>query len=482
MSNIGMFGFPSGAAVGALTAPAVVTRATDFTTSLPLPQTLLSGTIVPTSPSVCVEVQSQGAVSGFANCNLGIVIGIPSTPGGPLRTTGQYWPLIAGATYTPIGKAGLGDPATNCSRRFWLTGLTPGLTYTWKLETVIVGGYTSVSFAPDVPSYVCLSNDQKRAYAVSYSNGRAYEILIGGRPGWAYNMEAWGLVRGWTSTLGASLAGMGCTTTTERLVTTQFDVGGSRTIVLDAVNGSVLFTTTCPTNATQPYAVAVYSDTVAWISCASGYIFQFNPSTGANVGAAVLVDASGCRGILISPDGATVFTACGNGKIAKYPTAGGSVTAVASGSSVAWNLAWGGDRIWMSTDTAKAVRSHNLTTLAVIDTIDYSARGLPAYIATSADWKILSVMTGAAAWEYWSTDKAGADYPALALFDNPVIGTAGSAILHTSDTYILALADSTMHYWPGSVYYCRVQGGDGVGGITALFYNEFAEVAFTGAS
>lgn len=464
-------------------APTTTTRTTDFTAMLPMPVTLLSGTVTATATTLMCEVQTDGAAAGFGNANLGLVFGVAGSPGGALRQAGQYWPLISGATYRPIGKAGIASYGQSVSRRMWLTGLTPGTVYTWKLEATIVGGYTSVDLTPDGPSTIALSADQLRAYTVCYSSGKVYELLLGGRPGWDSRQEAWGLVRGWTASAGPSLAGLGCTPTTERLVTTQFDGGGSKTLVLDAVTGATLFTTACPSGATQPYAVVVRSDTEAWISTGSGHIYKFNPSTGANVGAAVLVDASGCRGICLSGDNATVYTTTGNGLIAKYPTAGGSVTTAATGSSVGWAVAWGGDRVWCATDTAKAVRSHNASTLAVIDTIDFtaspmSAHGIPVYLALTSDFKMLSVVTTTGYWDYFSTDKAGADYPANSIYDYPNLATTGGGIAHTSDSYILATAGTKLNYWPGAVYYCRPEGGDGPGGITPEFYNEYAEVAF----
>lgn len=473
---------PAASVVGAKS-PTITAKATDFTTTLPLPQTLLSGTFTATATSHLCEVQTDGAVAGFADGNLGLVFGVAGSPGGTLRGAGQYWPLISGATYKPIGKVGISGFGGSVSRRIWITGLTPGTVYTWKLEAVIVGGYTAIDLTPDSPTAICLSADQLRAYTVCYSSGKVYELLLGGRSGWEYRQEVWGIARGWTSSLGASITGIGCTPTTERLVVMQYDGGGSRTLILDAVTGATLFTTTCPAGATQPYSVVVRSDTEAWISCGSGHIYVVNPSTGANVGAAVLVDATGCRGICLSGDNATVYTATANGKIAKYPTAGGSVTAVATGSSVGWAVAWGGDRVWCSTDTNKAVRSHNASTLAVIDTIDFTAspmsgHGVPLYIALTSDWKLLSVVTSTGYWDYFSTDKSGSDYPANSIFDYPNISTYGGGVVHTSDSYILATAGTKLNYWPGATYQCRVQGGDGAGGITAEFYNEFAEVAF----
>lgn len=121
------------------------TLATDYIQSEPLTMTVLSGTFVPDSSEVEVEVDTQASNWGFAWTTMRFLCGLTSL--GSFQQAGHYLPIKAGVSNETIGTVGQ-ESQGHVYKRFKLTGLTPGSSYTYRLQTSITGALYQQHITP----------------------------------------------------------------------------------------------------------------------------------------------------------------------------------------------------------------------------------------------------------------------------------------------------------------------------------------------
>lgn len=345
------------------------------------------------------------------------------------------------------------------------TGLTPGATYQWQLESVIVGGSDTLSVA--TPTGVVFVEAEKRGYIFSSDttlNG-IYPFTMAGRPGW---LTVAGPV---DHTLGTKISHP---SGPYGLYSPAITPNGAYAVAQATLStGCVILNTATnavtkvgnPASGTTPLPAVCHSNTKAFVGFAgTGRICELDLAAGTwgtpvNPGRAI-------RALCLNETRTVMYAGGSDGLVLRYPDLTNLATGVTFldvGGQIE-SLCWGGDRVWVG--QAGSLKSIHPTTFATMDTLSVPAT--PVVIRTTPDYKVLWVMCSNGQAAYYST-AAHTSLPAGNQFDAPDLGTTGTAIRLTSDGYIYACVDSTVYIWPGSTFGILPDSGDGPGGLAAEF-------------
>jgi hypothetical protein len=448
----------------------------DFTGCLPIHHPFMRGVFEPVDAAVDVDVAVSARVAGFATVNVAFVWAAVTPPLSPLRVPGHYHPLLPAASRAPIGKFGCESPGT-VSRRLRIEGLDPASTYTWAVEYAVVGGYETIDLGRGAePSQIALTPDERHAL-VSDRRGRVWPVALAGRPGWLYRQDPYPPRPDAPIEVGGTPAGLAVTPDNTNVVVC--DARGNRVVLIDVASNRVRRSIRMPSGASMPSTVACVSPTEVWIGCADahGHVGRLDLSPRRPRWDELIATGSPIVALGLGDDGDVVYVVGRDSSIGRRPIPSGDQdTLVVNQACAAATIA--GGRIWTVPDDSAGIASYDSVTLAPGGVIETRRDGKIANLAASDDGRlVVTVSTGPARLDYYSTDRVDADgLPPSAWFDGCPLGETGRDVRLTSDASILVTADTSIHIWPGATFLCEPKGG----GLQPDFWDDFAQVRFDG--
>lgn len=461
------------------------TLATDFRAHSAVQVSVLTDQFVPVRSEVEVRVRLSAAVYGLAMGQFRLLVGAGNVAGPALRSTNRYWTPAAGVTEYPVGTLSYNESGT-VALVFHVTGLTPGSTYTWSLDVVIVGGSDPIAelVIHNGPHQVAMSPDEKVMAVTNFDgNNIAIQPVAQTRFAWATDVPEPTTsflpyyVTGVTQPLGVAFTPDGT-----KLCVTSY---ASRTLTtFDTTTWAVISTTAAlGTAGAEPWDVQCTSNTTGYVSLGNGQLAKVTLATG-TVTNTFSPGGTALRYMCHDSTNSLLYLAeYGDDKVYKWSTSSDTVTGTATLTSgdnpMEPSLTPDGAQLYVAcanfTNAAKRIQTSDMSVQA--------SCGMPFAVA-STNAQCLKV----------SPD----GHSAVVGFDNGVVAWLGTSTATKRDVWfdeydlgattvagvwldsmgnIIATEyhDDTVQLWPGADVLIRAAtGGD--------FFEEAAYVEVVGAS
>lgn len=464
--------------------------AADFEGHTPANVPFHKETFVPTHSTAVIDVSVAGEVRGSAHVSIGLLVAEGNLT--TLRQNAQFHPPIVGAQFFHIGKIAPPEGAGTVSRRCVVKNLKAGKTHTVHLEYVITGGSEEITLdAAAAPQRSVVTADHQKLYVADSSLNAIWPVRIGQNPDWTFDGGSLLLQRGPRIAPAGGISHNDCSITPDGTKAVFVDFFGDRAVILTTADETTV-AVAMPLAATNPLGVVCVSNTEAWVASTTDSVITPLNLTNNTFGASVAIGAGGLRNI--ESDGTNLWITESGGAAEtsfwKRPIAGGAATEFDITPNRPWGVATTSTRLYISSENVTAsttkieeydISAGTATLLGTINTTAQDPTG-PATLALSPDGRFVFAMFPNGRFAYYSTGaQKNPDLPQYARFDSPLLAATGRSITISKQGYIFVHYNTKLQLFHGSRFMCRVEGGDGPGGVTQEFFSEYAELVFTDA-
>ena len=408
---------------------------------------VIKGVFVPNSSSVEVEVGINGFLLGIAHINPFFAWNQTVAAGAEIRT-GQSgtnaW--VANTSYKSIGS--FDHPsfgaASGVTRRFQITGLTPGVATTWQLVVGALGYYEETILTPvgsHLPLDIVFSPDQETVYVSVFWEARVRKYTAGDEmvkpEGFAQligdlhgHVGAYGLAQHPTDPTILYIARNGSNEVVE--------VDLERNVVLRSFAVTAPYWLAILPDASKLYVVRQAADGIVPITLATG-----------SVGSLIATNDQPMRPVIVGTD---LYVPCtGANSVQKISTTTDTVTATlslgAGNAPQALTAIPDGSALWVAEHTTARCREIVLPGFTLSGAQVDTTGGNPFDVASSPTGKSL-VVVGEGSYRFWSFA-----LPPLGIYHDRVTSAwvpelTRIAIDEGGDLYVIG-DDGTLGHWQG---------------------------------